>query len=184
MGAHAVKAFCAALLLTSACGEEEEPPRARASLIDHNLWERATAEEDPFADRPDSVDCPDDATEVEDFGGELTLSVDTQNCDYVTVRQPALSDIQPNESIQVRLWHFELSAVEPAEAHVAIRIGDAVVMDEHVPIPSDSELLSAEVLDLPSAIDTPIWFHLHNHGINSYALIEISRGTPSTSPEM
>jgi hypothetical protein len=56
-------------------------------------------------------------------------------------------------------------------------LGGDVAWQARVPIPSGSGLLSPEWLasrELPAG--TPVHFHLHNHGANSWSLIELSVG--------
>ena len=42
-------------VLSSSC-EEPEPPEP-IMLVDHELWTEVSADDDPFEDRPEDVDC-------------------------------------------------------------------------------------------------------------------------------
>ena len=75
----------------------------------------------------------------------------------------------------MRLWHFKLSADEPAEAHAAIRVGEDIVWEQRFEIPQDGALVDAELSPEQAwVVGTPVHFHLHNHGENSWSLVEFS----------
>ena len=154
-----------------------DKPAARLSLVDHHLWERLEAELDPGEDRPDDVVCEAMATRAEPLGEELTFGIDTELCNYLAVQQPTREAVVVGETIFVRLWHFSLSAPEPAMAHAWLSVGGRVILDENVPIPSEGGLITAEVVvEQDIAAGSPVYFHLHNHGENSWALVEVSAG--------
>jgi hypothetical protein len=79
------------------------------------------------------------------------------------------------------VWHFALHAGESAMAHVAVRIGEQTLLDTTVPIPAAGGLLNIEEV-APESIPegAPVYFHLHNHGDNSWSFVELSTG-PSDS---
>jgi hypothetical protein len=111
------------------------------------------------------------------LGAEPVFSVDTGACTYITARQPALRDVAQGETLVARVWHFALNAGEAAEAHVALRIGDTTVLDQTVPIPSAGGLIAvSETAPRAFEAGTPVFFHLHNHGDNSWSLVELSAG--------
>lgn len=58
-----------------------------------------------------------------------------------------------------------------------LRIGETDLFDEHVPIPSESGMIAPTVV-APKAYPrgTPVYFHLHNHGQNTWNLLELRRG--------
>lgn len=158
------------------------PQRTRISLIDHARWTRLEREDDPFPDRPAELDCAAEAVAPEALSGELALGVDTGGCRYVTVRQTTRAPIAIGETVVVRLWHFALSAPAPAQAHAAIDVGGVTVLDERVEIPAPGGLIKVEVvIDHAMAAGAPVHFHLHNHGANSWALVEVSAGPPGAS---
>jgi hypothetical protein len=160
-----------------AAQREPQPERARGPLIEPEAWEIVSAPEDPFADRLEDASCPDGAYMPELLANEPVFSVDTSGCRYMTARQPALRDVAEGETLVARVWHFALNAGESAEAHVALRVGESVVLDETVPIPSEGGLIVREEF-APQAFPagTPVFFHLHNHGDNSWSLVELSAG--------
>jgi hypothetical protein len=150
---------------------------ARSSLIIHELWWMVMPTEDPFDDRPDTARCERSGLMAELLADESVFSVDTGLCNYVTVSQSTLRDVAAGDTIKVRLWHFALSAPEPAQAHAAVLVDGLRVLDERVAIPGPGGLLSRELRAeraIPSG--APVYFHLHNHGSNSWSLVEISTG--------
>lgn len=152
-------------------------PRERAMLVLPALWLPLDPQEDPFTDRPEASHCAPSGLMPELLAGESVFSVDTGACTYVTVRQPTQREIEPDEVVELRLWHFELSAPEPAEAHAAVVIEGLVVLDQRVPIPQPGGLISTELrVDRVIPAGTPVYFHLHNHGANSWSLVELSAG--------
>ena len=146
----------------------------RTSLIDHDAWQPTGAADDPFDDRPATPACERGfGWAVESFDTSQTLSVDTSLCDYLTVDQPLSREVAAGSSIELRIWHFEL--VGDGEAHLAIQIGAVPLWEAMVPIPRDSQLLFETIVapqDLGAG--TPIYFHLHNHGTNTYNLIDVA----------
>jgi hypothetical protein len=151
--------------------------RARGPLVDWNAWELVSAAEDPFDDRPPDPSCPSGSYLPEVLSGQDVFSVDTGACSYITVRQPALRDVARGESLVARVWHFALNAGDPATGHVSLRLAESTLLDETVPIPSPGGLLAIDqVADSPFAEGTPVYFHLHNHGDNSWSLVELSAG--------
>lgn len=153
------------------------PHLTRTSLIDHALWTQVGSAEDPFIDRPADVRCPQSAAVAEVLSEQPAFGVDTGMCNYLTVRQLTRDHVAAGETIDVRLWHFELDAPNPGEAHAAVDVGGVRVLDQRVQIPAPGGLIKASlVADHAMAAGAPVYFHLHNHGANSWALIEITTG--------
>lgn len=148
------------------------------SLVNAKAWQKLTASEDPFKDRPEKVRCPY-AAEPHLVNGEWSFGVHTGICRYLTARQPALVALHKGDTLQLKLWHYDLSSSTAAEAHVAIRIGKQTLWDITIPIPSPKKLhtLTWTVSeDIPKG--TPIYFHLHNHGANEWSLLSLTSTRP------
>lgn len=149
----------------------------RRSLVLHESWQRLDAAADPFEDRPAEVVCLASGVIPQTLSGESVLDVETGACPYVTVTQPTQRDVLPGEVIKVRLWHFELSAPDPAEAHAVVMVDGLRVVDERIPIPAPGGLVVRQVrVERAIPAGAPVHFHLHNHGANSWALVEVSAG--------
>jgi hypothetical protein len=166
------------MLIDAGPGDADTAPRtASRTLIIPDKWLQLVPEQDPFDDRPALVSCPHTAVAPEALGGEGSLSVDTGSCNYLTVAQPTLDDVAVGETLKVRLWHFELSASEPAEAHAAVLLDGLYILNERVPIPAAGGLIVRQIqVTRAIAAGTPVYFHLHNHGTNYWALVEVSAG--------
>jgi len=151
-------------------------PSEPVSLIDHGAWTaNLAAEDDPFDDRPEEVDCSALSYGPETTGGEENLEVDTTRCDYLTVSQPSLAAVRVGDSLHLRLWHFDLAAEEPATAHVAIGTADELLWETTIQIPQDATLLNP-TWQAESRIGEgdSLYFHLHNHGQNTWNFIELT----------
>lgn len=153
------------------------PRTTRVSLVDHHRWVPLEAEDDPFEDRPEDVECAAEAVAAELLNSELTYSVDTGACRYVTARQSTQRKVGSGETLKVRLWHFELNAPNPGEAHAVVEVDGIRLLDKRVPIPEAGGLIKAEMqVERAIPLGAPAHFHLHNHGANSWALVEVSTG--------
>ena len=173
--------------LAAACDASSDPAGATADdgddaepaawgdpqpLVTAAAWAPAPAERDPFADeRPATVECPVGAWGAE-WGG---LEVQTGACNYLFVDQPSRLAIAEGDALDLVVFHQDLDAPEPAEGHVAILVGDEVVWEAHVEIPADASVLEARVVaERAWPAGTPVGVHLHNHGYNSWTVLELS----------
>ena len=169
-------------LLAAACAVEAdsagEPGAEAVWLVDHAQWTAVEPGDDPFDDRPDAVDCPTSSWAVEVDGDGVALEVDTGLCNYLCATQPSEVDVVAGQAIEVSWSHAALDAgaEATAEGHIALVLGeDTVLWDVVVPIPSPAETYSAEVTaeaDIPAG--TPVWFHVHNHGDNTWTIRELA----------
>jgi hypothetical protein len=74
----------------------------------------------------------------------------------------------------VKVWHYDLVAEMDTEAYVAIAIGGQIEWEATIPIPSTGNLLEADiVMDRELPAGTPMQFHVHNHGPNSWELFDV-----------
>jgi hypothetical protein len=177
--APATMAGVATLADASVAAIDVGPARhlTRISLIDQTRWTQVGSAEDPFMDRPADVRCPESAAAAEVLSEQPAFGVDTGMCNYLTVQQLTRDYVAAGETIDVRLWHFELAAPNPGEAHAAVDVGRVRALDQRVQIPAPGGLIKASlVADHALPAGTPVYFHLHNHGANSWALIEITTG--------
>lgn len=144
-----------------------------------SAWERVNdAAEDVFGDeRPEDLLCDEIlGIGTEMFGPDLVLEINTDFCDYATVRQPTLRPLLAGDTVTLRAWHYELTTPAPAEAHLALAIDGALVWETYVPSPAEGAFVDAELVverDVPTGAE--LQFHVHNHGANSYDLLSIER---------
>lgn len=153
-------------------GCSTEPPEPQM-LVDHEQWVEVGVDDDPFNDRPQDFECSPLAFGYE-FIGEHSFEVETNNCDYVTVSQTTLAAVEEGDELTFRLWHNALVGAD-GESHVAVWLGGQVVWDVRIPIPGEAELVMQTLF---SEVDAPAgsvaFFHLHNHGSNTYNFIDFS----------
>lgn len=195
--------FCAVALLAAACADAGTEPSRDASagdagqdasdddadagpdaaalgpraLVHSALWQRVPWGEDPFdpsegAEPP--LPCAQGAFGEENLGGELVFFVRTEQCPSLTVRQASRSELRAGETLQIRVYHFALTAPENASARLIVQVGETRVWERELPIPS----AAAEIVeqweageDFPAG--TPVLFHVNNHGNNEYTLISV-----------
>lgn len=170
-----------ACLLLVACSSDEAPsgdsgPSVKLNLVDHEKWELIPEADDPFAAlrKPDAK-CDPKAFYVEsELGDTPWIDITTRLCDFFTVKQATLHDIKKGATLVVAVRHFDLTAPDPGDGYVAVMIGGEKVWDKTVKIPAKDTIIIEE---LPAPADapkgTPLVFHLHNHGENSWQLFQI-----------
>lgn len=157
------------------------PPRMPAPLIDHAAWVPVAAADDPIPDhRPALVDCGVTGAYVE----LASYEIDTARCNYLARRQPSLVEIRAGDRVAVAAYHATLASVEAGQAHFALLVGGVVVWQELVLIPAspgvvDATPFQAEVpIDVDVPAGTPVDLHLHNHGYNTWTLLEVEVRPP------
>lgn len=145
--------------------------RPAASLVDLAAFVAQPPQADPFGDLPDAP-CADSAWGLEDGLFEIA----TDGCGALSVVQPSLVAVRAGDRVHVVAWHLGLYAPEPAEAHVGLALGEAVLWEARVPVPSAEAFFDETVTvgaDAPEG--TPLTLHLHNHGANSWRLLTVER---------
>jgi len=149
---------------------DPEPRR----LVEYDAWERVTDQSaDAFADqRPADAVC-DDAGWFADPIAQ-TLEVQTEVCDYVTLRQPTLTAIEPGDVVTVFAFHDLLTAPEPAQGYLALAFGGQIEWEFEVPIPGDAASIEDQfTVDRSIPAGTEVQFHVHNHGPNTWELLAV-----------
>ena len=153
-------------LCCSGCVAGTEP----GTLVDHTLWTSVPLDEDPFQEyAPEEVLCPVGGFEAEGEGADQILEVDTGICNFVTLEQPLPRSLRAGDRLEWSMWHLTLVFSEPAQAYVAMTIGEHLLWEKTIPIPSPAAAYSKE-LEVPADIEAgePIRIHVHNHGNNSW----------------
>lgn len=158
--------------LLAGCGGEEMSGFDPADLppgpiLDPAAWTETSATEDPFTDRYADPNCA-----AGGYGVEGTIfEVETELCAYITATQPLPVDLPAGVQVETLVWHLALFATEPAEGHVALRIGEHTVFDQHMAIPGPEQVYPIAWTvpeDIP--MGTQVYLHIHNHGYNSWRL--------------
>lgn len=160
-----------------ACVDEPPEPVPFAELVDHRAWVLATEAEDPFADRrPVDTVCDPQGLRPEFLGPDEVFEIDTGACNYATVVQETLADLDAGAEIAVRLWHYDLVSADPGTAYTAISLAGEIVWEYESPIPGDATLVRETVTTGAGApAGTPVYFFVQNHGVNQYELIDFDR---------
>lgn len=150
------------------------PPR---QLVDVDAWVQVERGEDPFwPGLPLRVDCdPLMGMGPAPFGAIDVFEVSTGWCNWATVEQPLLDDVAAGEMVRPRVWHFELTAPEPAEGYAGVAIEGEILWEYRTPIPAPSALAShGWITETEIPAGTLVQFHVDNHGLNSWNLVEIT----------
>ncbi len=149
-------------------------PAALVVLDDRTAWvEIADAIDDPFADhRPATVGCID-ATWIAEAG---SLELSTDLCSYIALAQPSLAPLAAGDTVHLEVFHFDLTAPDPTQAHWAVAIGEEVVWSTSPPIPTAAGYFSEDItVESDHPRGTPVVVHLHNHGQNTYGVKALQR---------
>jgi hypothetical protein len=138
------------------------------ALVDPMAWAPVPAPDDPLADhRPADVQCPIGAWLFEPQGFE----VNTLQCNYGMFGASSQVAVLPGRRVVATLYHYDLLAPEPASAHVALLLGDTLLWEMDIAIPGKADVYAIDVVvDATVPAGTPVYFHLHNHGQNTWVL--------------
>ena len=174
------------ILLLLGCGapDDSDRPTPSGPLINLFDWTITPAENDPFAEFwSDQVRCPESEHGPENLAGVWAYSIQTGACNWVTIEQPSLSAVRAGDRIRVAVWHFALSAPEPASARVGLATADRVLIQMMEPIPQSGRLMELEFIAQGTIVEaTPLYFHISNHGTNSWHLLEIQVNPETEAP--
>ena len=143
----------------------------KRSLVDVDAWTEQEAAADTFpGHRPGDVQCPSNSWYNEDGA----LEVETGYCNYLSLTQPSLSAISAGDSLHLVLWHADLAFEQPATAHVAVTVDGSLVWEADVAIPAEANIFDRRIpLDFDAPAGSAVEFHLHNHGYNSWTLLQL-----------
>lgn len=173
----------AALGCAAACDGSSPPetpdsgrPPQLVTLVDHYLWAETATAADPLAShRPHPVSCRPGGWGVE---GAI-LEADTGRCNYLSVAQPALHAIEEGKPLKITLWHLVLTSSVPAQAHVAVLADGRPLWEMTIPVPSKEEIYEPMIAaPFGAPAGAPLVFHLHNHGANSWRLLDVQSEQP------
>ena len=163
----------------AACGGTSSLPREEESvLVDHGAWRQQLDASGPFADVIGG-ECQAGGAVFED----PVFEINTDLCNGGTFTQPSLTPIFAGEVVHVVLWHLQLVAPAPAEAYIGVAVGDDVLYERTVSVPSVESVYKPYVAvdeDVPAG--TPVTIHVHNHGENSYKFLEFEVGAKEAFP--
>lgn len=137
-------------------------------------WTRVTDPAlDVFADqRPADAICDDCGWGFDPVFQSLVVQTDV--CDYLTLRQLTLEPLEPGDVVEIDGFHGVLVAEEPATGYMALALDGEIVWEFRAPIPSDAAIIDEQfTVDRSYPLGTDLQFHVHNHGPNTWDLIAV-----------
>lgn len=145
-------------------------------LSDPSAWSQVAADVDPFVTAGDDPDvCPASDSHPEETPDGTWFEVRTDGCAWYTGSQPLLAAVPAGASVRITLVHGEVLAGDE-DYTVSIALGDPpeTVWTRAVPLETGDETLE-ETVAVAGDHDAgaPIWFHLSNHGENTWSLAGI-----------
>ena len=154
--------------------------RIAGSLINAFDWELTSGEEDAFQilipqEGLRDMSCDSAAHGLEEVTpGVWSYSIETDRCHWLTIKQGVKRAVKAGDRAQLKVWHFELTAPQQAIAHVGLATEYEHLMIEEEPIPQEGRMLKFEAeFTHDLSVGEWIYFHLDNHGANSWHLLEI-----------
>lgn len=147
------------------------------ALVDPAAWQPSGTGDDLFAAmRPPEIDCDElRGYYLQETPWATIFEINTGWCNYLTIEQPLLVPLEIGDTIELRVYHFELTG-GPAEGYLGLGLHGEVAWEQTVPIPSASELVTG-TFEVTEAADvgTPVQFHVHNHGSNTWEIYSIDK---------
>lgn len=142
-------------------------------------WELVPLADDPFA--AEAVEPPLTGTETCAADAVLTesgmLEIDTDVCNFVTLRTTTVEEIRAGETVRVLFWNLALVADPPAVGVVELRLGGQTWWRHEAAIPGPEAIHKPkQVASRAFPKGTPVLFHVHNHGANSWRLLDWTTG--------
>lgn len=164
--------------LISGCSPVETIERAPVALVRHPSWELVPESEDIFLPmRPADWFCDPTSFRFEILSGQPSVEVKSELCNYLTIRQPIREPVRQGDELYISLWHFQLTIPSGAMVYMAVSANGCILWEAERRIPTTAALLEARFpAPFPMPDNTPIYFHVQNHGANTYHLLEISAG--------
>jgi len=91
------------------------------------------------------------------------------------IEQPALASGAIGDHVKGSITHFDLTAPEPAMAHLAVLIHDRVIFERMIAVPGPADVFSFdEILTAPFENGEPVYLHVHNHGQNNWRFYDLT----------
>lgn len=171
--------------LCVSCGDEAtaerapEPEREWVLLAAPTTWQLAPVDKDPFASqRPaQAPPCDPQGATLEDFGGQLAFEIQTELCNWASIQQPLLGAAKHGERLRLKVWSTLLTSLDeaPAQAYLGLAVGERIIWEQRVSYPQQARLNEWE-LELPFdlTVGAPLTLHVHNHGANTWSVLEVS----------
>lgn len=155
--------------MVCALGCSSNSSTSEETLTNAEDWVIVEDDEDPFLEErgSETIVCSKADFRAE---GEV-VEVDTSSCNFITLRQRIPVALDEGDELHMSLWWQRLASLEETTGHIAVLLDDEMVVEERMPIPSEADARDI-VFTLNHALPqgTPLYFHVHNHGSNSWSL--------------
>jgi hypothetical protein len=153
-------------------------PEESVALTDNEEWTKTLSANDPWW----GEDSAEELCEPTDYGPETTpigmlFDIDTSFCGYLTVDQTLLAEVPIGDLLRVKIVQYALTESEgPYLLAVAIGEPAVTVWEMTIEVPADFQVVD---VTWPAArtylIDEPVYFHLSNHGENTWSFVNLTR---------
>ena len=154
------------------CGGVEEADgvgqqRAAIELTHHERWAPVSRDKDPYAlSHPGANTCPH-------WMEDGLLEIKTGTCSFVTLEQESSVFIKRGAKIRSTLL-YDRQTTTDAKGHFELSIGSDLVWELDIQLPQEPGVTHIQFMS-PKAypVGTPIRFHFHNHGANTWRLLPL-----------
>ncbi|HEU4537730.1 MAG TPA: hypothetical protein VFS00_26600 [Polyangiaceae bacterium] len=135
-------------------------------------WKVLPHFDDPAFEGPGpKVTCGEDAVRAED--GVVEVAAD--GCNFATLTQRTLADVEAGDTIVLRAWWGPLDAPGPATGRLSLFLGFSELWQETVGIPGPADERELRLVSPVAArAGTMLLFRVHNQGSNDWRLSEVS----------
>ena len=147
-------------------------PLQWSQVVVGDQWTIVDIVDDPFRSFVDAHTACKPIDFGEEYGG---VEVSTQQCGYITLSQPTLIDIKIDDLFELNIWHSPLLNDEVTEGMIILQVAQTILWSHTLSIPGPARSWTVRFpapLNIPK--DTPLLFHIRNHGANSYTLNDLS----------
>ena len=155
--------------------------RSSGSLANPFDWIPLRDAMDPFFsffsdDASLNTSCLPEAHGIEEVSvGVWSYFIETEECHWLTLKQKLPFPLFVGDRIQLKIWHFDLNAPQRAVAHIGLSTDQENIIWVEEAIPQESRMIKEEGLISYDVLPGQwLYFHLDNHGANSWHLLEIS----------
>ena len=125
----------------------------------------------PFAEYLDAEETCNPLGVTEEAG---VLEVQTDVCSHATLWQPALASSANGDELDILAYHSALYTDPPDEGYMAVMVAGETVWERWIDIPGEADVYPVVLESFPKIKKgDAIFFHVHNHGANSWKLAHI-----------
>ena len=119
----------------------------------------------------------------ESLDGDESLTINTNFCGWATVEESLHTGFDKGDDFFARIFYFQQIAPGIAEAHLVCTVDGEPFYSKTIPLPAPSFLIAEDFKAPFSAkAGAKLMWHLDNHGVNTWNLLELSKVTPIPCP--